>query len=191
MAITFNHLDQRVEYRRALPGLEVLSKQDYELAVRLLVTARPADLVIAPEGAPYLYRWFLQPRNSIAGGNLYLHIQVASDPERPLHDHPWDNVSHILSGGYDEILAEVQANGELGEAETISRYPGDIIARSARTAHRLLLPPETRYTMTMFMTGPKTREWGFWYPDGWVHNAEVVRMREDGASIHVQRTRSN
>jgi hypothetical protein len=35
------------------------------------------------------------------------------------------------------------------------------------------------------------REWGFWYPQGWVHNDEVVRLREDGVSIHVPRTRSN
>jgi hypothetical protein len=71
------------------------------------------------------------------------------------------------------------------------RFPGDIIARKATTGHRLILPAETRYTMTMFMTGPKVREWGFWYPQGWVHNDEVVRLREDGVSIHVPRTRSN
>jgi hypothetical protein len=70
---------------------------------------RYPDLVIAPDGKPYLYRWHVFPQNAAAG--VYFHIQVQSDPERPLHDHPWDNTSVILSGGYDELWCERSVKG--------------------------------------------------------------------------------
>src|SRR5690554_5853755 len=35
---------------------------------------REPDLTIAPDGNPYLHRWYIVPRNTT--GNLYLHMQV-------------------------------------------------------------------------------------------------------------------
>ncbi len=42
------------------------------------------------------------------------------------------------------------------------------------------------YTMTIFSTGPKVREWGFWYGDEWHHNQRHVADR-DGVSVHINR----
>jgi hypothetical protein len=141
-----------------------------------------ADRILAPDGEPYLYRWHLVPRNRLA--NVYFHIQVRSDPERPLHDHPWDNTSTILVGGYVE---QYQYGSMLG-TETYTRNvgPGRIIRRNAEVAHRLILPKWVPYTMTLFTTGPHRREWGFWYPEGWVSNREVCQ-EEGNISIHVKR----
>ena len=37
------------------------------------------------------------------GWHAYLHRFVNSDPDRGLHDHPWNRaVSLVLTGGYDE-----------------------------------------------------------------------------------------
>lgn len=138
------------------------------------------DLIIAPDGIAYLYRWHIirTPEASV-----YFHIQVKSDPERPLHDHPWDNTTTVLSGGYDEIWCPSQG----GSTRLRSLRKGDTVHRKATEAHRLILPPDIPYTMTLFSCGPKVREWGFYYPDGWKPYTEVTEMR-DGVSVHKRRT---
>lgn len=140
---------------------------------------RPPDLTIAPDGEPYIYRWHVIPRNCEA--NVYLHLQVASDPERPLHDHPWDNMSVILAGGYEELLTEHP--GKL-PGRRFSRRPGDTIFRKAAEAHRIFLPSANPYSLSLFTTGPKVREWGFWTEDrGWVAHHELIENLPDGRSV--------
>jgi hypothetical protein len=140
------------------------------------------DLTIAPDGEPYLYRWHLLPCNKDRG-NLYFHLQVASDPERPLHDHPWDNTSVILAGGYDEIWDEHPATSTYAVIRELRK--GDVVHRKAEEAHRLVLPKGIDYTMTLFFTGPKVKEWGFWYPDGW-HDSKRHVADRGGQSVHVK-----
>ena len=156
----------------SLPDETILIVRD------VLGVVRRPDLTIAPFGKPYLYRWHLM-RSTYA--NAYLHLQVASDPERPLHDHPWDNQSVILAGGYWEALSQYEREAA-GEWFRVFRKAGDVIHRKAAEPHRLVLDKEgPHYALTMFTSGPKIREWGFWYPEGWVHNYDVVRT-ENGVS---------
>lgn len=164
---------------------EILSNEDLQLAVQVLGgqiwRIEEPDLVIAPDGKPYLYRWELvRSKNA----NVYFHIQVLSDPERPLHDHPWDNFSVVLSGGYDEIMNPTPSWLRKEDEFTRQLRKGDVVARGASEAHRLILPPNLRYTMTLFTTGPKIREWGFWYPGGWRLWSNVTRT-EGNKSVHV------
>lgn len=127
---------------------------------------RPPDLVIAPAGyGEYLFRWHVVPRNS--EGNVYFHVQTASDPERPLHDHPWDNTSVILAGGYEELIdthpyLDLHPPHWKENIKRVLRKKGDTVHRSAAWAHRLILPLGEPYTMSLFTTGPKVRKWGFW-----------------------------
>lgn len=185
-----------------------LTREDYVLACSILAPHAAMaqirgeeggiwnpDLVIAPDGEPYLYRWYLMPCGGYYKPNgqkreipsyrnsVMLHIQTNSDPERPYHDHPWDNQSVILAGGYEE---HIQSTPPHGHTATEWRRPGDVIVRAATEAHRLILPDGVPYTMTVFSTGPKVRDWGFWYGDTWHHNAEHVAMR-NGVSVHVNR----
>lgn len=141
------------------------------------------DLEIAPDGSPYLYRWHLLMRNRQA--NVYFHIQVASDPERPLHDHPWDNQSVILAGGYVEHIC---TSPPWGRRERIMRGIGDVVQRRSQEAHRLELPEGVPYTMTLFTTGPTVRDWGFWIPThrgrpNWVSHQECIVNTPDGKSV--------
>lgn len=163
---------------------EILSEDDWKIAVSILGKPREPDLVIAPDGDPYIYRWYVIPHNHDA--NVYFHVQVASDPERPLHDHPWDNMSVILAGGYDELVVPSHQLRYWAEDECDIRQlrKGSVVSRVAEEAHRLLLPKEFPYTMTLFSTGPKVREWGFWYPNGWRSFKEVTVQLPDGRSIH-------
>ena len=167
---------------------EMLSREDKEIAAHYLGSlTREPDITIAPDGKPYLYRWHLlrSPRGAVFGGCIYFHMQIADDPERPLHDHPWDNMSVILAGGYLEWLQPYPPNGYIVEA---ARMKGDVVFRKAEAAHRLLMLEDHPYTLTQFTTGPRVREWGFWYPEGWCNYREVTELRPGGVSVHLTDT---
>jgi hypothetical protein len=123
---------------------------------RGIMASRNPDLVI---GDNYLRRWWAIPRNDFA--NVYVHLFLASDDDRALHDHPWASTSVVLTGGYFEHTHEGR----------FWRAPGDVITRKASDAHRIellqvgaaLVP-----AISIFMTGPVERAWGFHCPEGWV-----------------------
>lgn len=157
-----------------------LALEDYDHIRRLLGDEwRAPDLTIAPDGKPYIHRWHLIPRNEV-GANVYLHLQVASDPERPLHDHPWDNTSVILAGGYVEVLED-----QTQPRRSLVRRTGQVIHRRAEEAHRILLPDHIPYTISLFTTGPVVRDWGFWTEQGWLSHHVVTETLEDGTSVYT------
>ena len=97
----------------------------------------------------YLKRWWIIPRNAVQ--NVYLHMILQDDDDRALHDHPWDNQSYVISGQYREITP----NG------AFIRKAGDLVSRKSTDRHRLELI-NGRPCVSLFFTGVKTREWGFW-----------------------------
>lgn len=115
--------------------------------------------VIWSLGGPYLRRWHIIPRNPWL--NLYLHHFIGDDDSRALHDHPWWNLSVIIRGRYWEVTEQGVAKHNALSA--VFRRPTD--------AHRIMLdrnPDGTpRPAWTMFLTGPRVREWGFHCPKGW------------------------
>ena len=121
-----------------------------------IMTDREPDFVICPADNPYLRRWWIVPRNEAC--NVYLHEILRSDDDRALHDHPWPNTSMLIDGGY----VEVTPDGEF------ARDAGWVGSRTADTAHRLIIPDGGR-AISLFITGPKVRGWGFLCPRGWVH----------------------
>ena len=100
--------------------------------------------------SPYLIRWFIIPRNRIF--NIYLHQILRDDDDRALHDHPWTSWSLNLGG----TLGEIYKAGDF-EIHRWFRF-GDVVHRGPKFAHRLLVP---KTAMTLFITGPKLRSWGF------------------------------
>lgn len=129
---------------------------------------------------PYLLRWYLLPRNRWF--NVYYHVFLRSDEDRALHDHMYVNVSIVLTGGYWEHRAD-------GSRRWIK--PGSILIRRPTTAHRIELesewypsdlwkgPPVS--ASTLFITGPRVREWGFHCPKGWRHWKDFVSKEDPGA----------
>lgn len=141
------------------------------------------DRIIAPDGKPYLYRYHIV-KTSMAC--VYLHIQVRSDPERPLHDHPFDNQSVILGGGYDEVYRTSPIPYMWPENHENRRVrSGDVVHRKAEEAHRLVLPKDIPYSLSVFSTGRHRRAWGFWYPDGW-RDFRTVTREEGNISFHIK-----
>lgn len=132
---------------------------------------REPDFIIGGKEDPYLLRWWIIPRNRFF--NIYLHKFLRDDDDRALHDHPWVSLSIILRGGYIEHLP----NGVIKR-----RQAGQLVFRRAKQAHRIELYREgvnscwirgnykdTRPAWTIFITGPRIRQWGFHCPQGWRH----------------------
>lgn len=169
---------------RYLETLDRLAAAAHNLRLDLILAAHPVlncltiprepDFVIGRKDDPYLRRWWVIPRNRFF--NIYLHQILRDDDDRAEHDHPWASCSIILKGGYLEII-----NGVVHQ-----RRPGTIRFRRSIEHHRLtLITNRWRWTgvgrrrrldlqrvvpcWTLFITGPKVREWGFYCKNGWVH----------------------
>jgi hypothetical protein len=139
---------------------------DLQAWASTIMLDRDPDFVI---GDDYLRRWWIVPRNDWC--NVYLHHILKSDDDRALHDHPWDNVSLIIKGGYLEHVAD---------GSVIRRVAGDVVQRSADTLHRLEVDESGAGAVSLFMTGPKVREWGFACPQGWRHWRDFVDPIDSG-----------
>jgi hypothetical protein len=119
------------------------------------------------------------PRNPVF--NIYLHEFLRSDDDRALHDHQWVNCSILLHGEYIEHLR--------GGAQ-VRRRGGDVVFRLPCAAHRIELPPSSQgstYAVvasvwTLFITGPRVREWGFWCGQRWVHWREFTAAGDSGTA---------
>lgn len=138
------------------------------------VTKRNPDFVIGGADEPYLYRWWVIPRNRVF--NIYLHKFMRSDDDRALHDHPWANVSVLLKGRYVEhtiAAGGIHQRRELEEGDVRVRLTGKI-------AHRVELTDGDCWSL--FITGPVYREWGFHCPlRGRVHWKDFTNERDHGA----------
>ncbi len=127
---------------------------------------RKPDFIIGREDDPYLLRWYVIPKNRRF--NIYFHHFLRSDDDRALHDHPWKSMSVILSAGYLEHMpagAEYRPSGYVG-------------VRLATAAHRVELTNGPAWTL--FITGPKVRDWGFACQKGWKPWQEFTEPTNSG-----------
>ncbi|HJQ59414.1 MAG TPA: hypothetical protein VJ890_21080 [Vineibacter sp.] len=140
--------------------------------------SRAPDIVIGGEDRPYLRRWHVIPRNRWL--NVYLHQFLRSDDDRALHDHPWVNVSVLLSGRYFEHTADGQ---RILRRPWRPWAPWRLVVRRATAAHRVELLPDGISGETpcwsLFLTGPRVREWGFHCPKGWVPWRDFTAGKHD------------
>ena len=125
---------------------------------------------------PYMIRRHLLPHNRVC--NLYLHTYVDSDDERVLHDHPWWSVSLCLKGELREYFQV--GNSKLPEVRRIRA--GRVVVRGPEFSHRLAL--DSRRAVTLFLTGPRVRLWGFHCPQGWIPYFEF--QFKDGCGEFVE-----
>ena len=107
-------------------------------------------------GEPYLERYHLF--RLPGGGGAYIHRFLDSDPDRGLHDHPWQRAfGLVLSGGY---LEQRLVNDEVTE-RTLG--PGRMNRLTGSDFHRIVLP-ERREAWTFFMHSRTVKDWGFLSP---------------------------
>lgn len=151
------------KYTMQLPGFLVTKMRSYADQVCRGV---PAKII----GTDYLTRWYVIPRNRLF--NVYLHHVVGNDPDENLHDHPWlFNISVVLRG---EIFEEMTARSRILRS-------GSFTSRLGRSPHRLLLRSDD--SLTLFITGPKVRRWGFYTDKGWVDSKDYLHPEGDGRGV--------
>lgn len=139
------------------------------------VTRRPPDFVIGGQENPYLRRWWLIPRNRFF--NVYLHQFLRSDDDRAHHTHPWlFNVSAVMRDQYVEHVIE-----RGGLLRRITRQAGAIKFRWGESPHRVELV-DGQPCWTIFITGPRVREWGFFCSDRFVHLQDFTQPTGAGFS---------
>ena len=129
------------------------------------------------ENEPYLERYylFLKERDRFPF-NVFLHKFLKSDPD-DVHDHPWPYATLILKGGYWEWIPIFDSVGrKTGEIQHW-RGPGHFRICSATSYHRIELDPNIT-AWTLFMPGPKQREWGFLVKNKWVQWQEYLQQRK-------------
>lgn len=114
----------------------------------------------------YMLRYWIFLKRRKDGIQIRLHNILTSDHDRHLHDHPWWYITIILSGGYIEVTEIPDKN--FGIVYKRKWYgTGSILFRKATHLHRLIVPDGTP-TWTLFICGPKSRDWGFITADGWI-----------------------
>ena len=117
------------------------------------VAGLSCDKLLDSDFGEYMRRYYI-PRK----GNVFAryHNILADDPQRDFHDHPWDFVSHLLSGTYIEHTPD---------GTTVYTAPC-VIRRKAEQLHRLELPEGPVWSYILHT--PVRRVWGFQTNDGWV-----------------------
>lgn len=140
--------------------MNLIAKHLFRWLARRVANRRPPDFVIGGTESPYLMRWWLLPRNRFF--NVYLHKFCRSDDDRALHDHPWCWASLLLWGEYTEHTIDA---GGIHHRRIYSA--GSLRAHGGKHAHRIEL--HAGPVWTLFITGPRVREWGFHCPaQGWI-----------------------
>lgn len=102
----------------------------------------------------YLFRLYLV---RLPWFGLYLHIFFNPDPERDVHNHPWEwCVTKVLFGGYVE--KSVQGDGRyIYERRGLFDWPKYFKGAVYHTIARLVKTP----TVTLFAHGREVRKWTF------------------------------
>lgn len=135
-------------------------------ALRLYACTRKKITICAPDGTPYLDRWFLW--GNTKGGGAFLHRFHQDDPDRGWHCHPWFWCeSRILRGSYDQEIPALRR--EWAASAIVSRFwpggvqtygPGDVNRIEWHEFHAVRL--RTRRVDTLFRYSHKHgRSWGF------------------------------
>lgn len=143
------------------------------------MASRAPTEIIRRHGEPYIERWMIgrnvmvptsvasrtnrdlyrevDDPTLLAGpiANLYLHRYTRDDDE-DFHDHPWANGSVIIGG---TLIEENWAPGAF-QIQRRRLMPGNALVREATECHRIVHARPG--TVTLFGTGVKVREWGFW-----------------------------
>ena len=126
--------------------------------------------IISKEGIVHFKRYGIQT----PWFGIYLHFIYKADEDKHLHDHPWNYTSIVLKGSF----VEQRPSGSL--LFNVKRlYPGDVVRRKAGEFHKIyaLMTPAV---YTLFLTGPRIREWGYNVNDTWVDNVNYRKNKNQG-----------
>lgn len=138
------------------------------------------------DGSLYMGRWGLFETRWLSAR---VHHIASADDDRALHDHPWNFVSLVLSGGYTELRPDSiephwcrMVGLDWEYASGFERRAGSIAFRRATDRHRVMEVQPGTYTL--FIYGSTVQWWGFYTREGKIHWADFVGARE--SAIHAE-----
>lgn len=131
---------------------------------------KPLDFIYDDDGSLYMERYQLVSWNNWLDWGARLHITRRSDRDPWMHDHPWPNISYVVTNGYwEEMPHPDAARAHLGETKKVFRPEGSIVFRRATSRHRLDLVTVDDNTfdpcISIFITFKWCNPWGF-FVDG-------------------------
>jgi len=129
------------------------------------------------DNEPYMERYYLFLKNRERFPfNIFLHKFLKGDPD-DVHDHPWPYATLILAGGYYEWIPQFDNQGHKTCEIRHWRRPGHFRQCSADSYHRIELKPGVT-AWTLFIPGPRRRNWGFLVNDEWVPQEQYFANRK-------------
>lgn len=132
-------------------------------------------------GVPFLKRYALE----LDLFGVYLHHLCGADPGMDLHDHPFPFVTVVLWGGYSDIQCDARLASKAAKIQERFRYWGrwSIHRMPLTIAHRIdAVKP---HTWTLVLRGRKSRDWGFYPPDGYMsQRAYDYETRRPVSEVH-------
>lgn len=167
------------------------------------INTQNPSVVIGDEGRDYLRRWHIIPRNRWFNIYLHQFLRSDDDRALHDHPWLncsilllGNYIEHIeyRSTGHHAALRGLCGMSAVW-IEQFPRWEGHFYLRRAKAAHRVELikefhldhvtydggrnyslehPYNEKPVITLFITGPKIREWGFHCPKGWVHWEKFV-----------------
>lgn len=100
-----------------------------------------------------------------------LHEFFAAEKDPYEHDHPRDFWCVSLLGGYTEVH----------NSRLIDVYPFVPRFLKAEYHHRIYALLNGRYSLSLSISGPQKREWGYVKHDGtWISSAEYRKEKQNG-----------
>jgi len=147
----------------------MLNKLIHSITLKLIAYCERKGKVFVINGKDsneaYLIRYLLVQSNLM---NIYIHRFLRSDHDVP-HDHPWDFLTYVVDGEYVEAkFAGWKSEYKYPTMVHKARRKGSIAFRKATDIHKVKvqyhLPIEEKEQapLTICITGPRRRVWGFW-----------------------------
>lgn len=101
--------------------------------------------------------------------SLYVHQIFERDMDRDPHDHPWTFWSLVLRGDYTEMVWPFVAHrGEGNRPHQEQRNHRRWSLHRMPQTHAHKISSVGLATVTLILTGPRKRQWGFWPSKGFV-----------------------
>lgn len=156
----------------SLPSGKLISpplEKTIDEALEKFAERLPMRSLIPRDGLPYLYRNFLEGKDTPDGEpGLFLHKFVSSDDSSKVHCHPWTwAVSYILAGSYRETRMRRAPNVFKRKTDKVTLLPpeinsfetGQINFISSDVFHSVEI--RSQNVWTLFLHGPREHRWGF------------------------------
>ena len=148
-----------------------------------------------PDGSPYLTRrvlWganALEDHDSTAPSSAFVHEIHTPDADRHLHNHPWAwCASVVLSGGYTEERRGWSCGADTYDSDfgiATRHSAGDLVTFRTDDYHRIVAVEPG--TVTLFLCGRETQDWGFLVDGVHVPHREYFARADAGPAYRTVR----